>query len=264
MEDLSTVGDITSESIIPENHTSQAEIVTKEDCVVAGILVAQLTLNEVDPTLSVQLDCKDGDAVPHGRAVLRVQGATRGILKAERIALNFLQRLSGVASLTAAFVEMVRGTRAKILDTRKTTPGLRLLEKYAVRVGGGHNHRFGLHDMVLVKENHIMAAGGIAAAINNARNRVGDSLKIVVEVTNKAQIREALRLSPDRLLLDNMSVREMVQAVRLVDGQAPLEVSGGVTLETVREIAETGVDFISVGALTHSCRAMDFSLLLTN
>ena len=266
-EDLGDTGDITSQFCLESTLPGKAVIISKETGVVAGLIVAQLTFRELDAGLHAVILKNDGDRVVAGEAVLEAGGRAASILTAERTALNFLQRLSGIASLTARFVENVAGTAARILDTRKTTPGLRSLEKYAVRAGGGENHRFGLFDMVLIKENHIAAAGGITRAISNVRSGLrhrvlpAPAVKIEVEVRNLDELKEALELCPDRVLLDNMDLRQIQQAVRLVAGRLPLEVSGGVTLDNVRQIAQCGVDFISVGALTHSAPALDFSLL---
>ena len=264
-EDLGS-GDYTTLWTVPEGRQATARVVAKAEGVLSGVGVAEAVFATVDPSLGVDRRLSDGDAVTHGSEVLRVAGSARSILSAERVALNFLQRLSGVASLTRRYVDAVAGTGATVLDTRKTTPGMRALEKAAVRHGGGANHRFGLHDMVLVKENHIVAAGGIAAAVRAVReqNRIG--LRVEVETTNPREIEEALAAGVDRILFDNMGVDELRAAVAQVKGSsAPrteTEASGGVELSTVRGIALTGVDFVSVGALTHSAPALDLSLLL--
>jgi nicotinate-nucleotide pyrophosphorylase (carboxylating) len=219
----------------------------------------------VDESLRFEEIREDGDKISPSDIVLTISGSTRSILTAERTALNFLQRLSGIATLTAQFVERIAGAPATILDTRKTTPGLRALEKYAVRVGGGHNHRLGLFDMILIKENHIAAAGGITKAVAIIRGELeARKLPLAVEVETKTleEVNEALVLKVDRIMLDNMPVPQIREAVKMVSGRAELEVSGGVTLETVRAIAETDVDYISVGALTHSAPALDLSLLI--
>jgi nicotinate-nucleotide pyrophosphorylase (carboxylating) len=276
-EDVGT-GDITSLNTIKSGVNARAVIMAKEAGVIAGLDIARLTFREADPGLKFRPIAKDGDAVRAGSAVAQVVGDAGSLLKAERTALNFLQRLSGVASLTRRYVEKVAGTGVVILDTRKTTPGLRFLEKYAVRAGGGENHRLALWDMYLVKDNHIRAAGGLTAAVDRiARTRQGDLL-LEVEVESAEQLKEALRPDVDRILLDNRSVAEVRTAVAAVDGWCrrhpsdsarrpadarrwpQLEVSGGITLETVREYAATGVDFISVGAITHSAPALDLSL----
>jgi nicotinate-nucleotide pyrophosphorylase (carboxylating) len=219
----------------------------------------------VDESLRFEEIREDGDKISPSDIVLTISGSTRSILTAERTALNFLQRLSGIATLTAQFVERIAGAPAKILDTRKTTPGLRALEKYAVRVGGGHNHRLGLFDMILIKDNHIAAAGGVTKAVEIIGEKLETRrlpLTVEVETKNLEEVKEALALKVDRILLDNMSLPQIREAVKLAGGQVELEVSGGVTLATIRAIAETGVDYISVGALTHSAPALDLSLLL--
>jgi nicotinate-nucleotide pyrophosphorylase (carboxylating) len=276
-EDVGT-GDITSLNTIKSGIHARAAIVAKEPGVIAGLDVARLTFREADATLKFRLLAKDGDRVEAGVAVAQVVGDAGSVLKAERTALNFLQRLSGVATLTRRFVDRVAGTGVTILDTRKTTPGLRFLEKYAVKCGGGENHRLALWDMYLVKDNHIRAAGGLTAAIDRiSRTRQGDLL-LEVEVESLDQLREALRPEVDRILVDNRPMDEVRRAVETVDAwcrdHAPdsprmpegakrwpeIEVSGGVTLDNVRGYAESGVNYISVGALTHSAPALDLSL----
>jgi nicotinate-nucleotide pyrophosphorylase (carboxylating) len=276
-EDVGT-GDITSLNTIKSGVGARAAIVAKQAGVIAGLDVARITFREADPNLKFRPLAQDGDAVTPGVAVAQVIGDAGSILKAERTALNFLQRLSGVATLTRRFVAQVAGTGARILDTRKTTPGLRFLEKYAVKVGGGENHRLALWDMYLVKDNHIRAAGGLTAAIDRiARTRQGDLL-LEVEVESLDQLHEALRPDVDRILVDNRPIAEVRRAVEAVDAWcrehrpdsprmpkgAPrwpeVEVSGGITLANVREYAATGVDYVSVGALTHSAPALDLSL----
>jgi nicotinate-nucleotide pyrophosphorylase (carboxylating) len=259
-------GDFSTEWTVPAARRGTAMIRAKAEGVVAGVEVAQAVFAEVDPAVEVEVVAADATTVHPGDEVLRLEGPARAILTGERVALNFLQRLSGVATLTQRYVEAVAGTGARILDTRKTTPGLRALEKAAVRAGGGHNHRFGLFDLVMIKENHISAAGGITAALEAVRSRNDRGLGVEVEVTDIEELREALAAGVDRVLLDNMTVPELAAAVELVreaGGRRPeTEASGGVSLETVRAIAETGVDFISVGALTHSAPALDLSLLI--
>jgi len=258
-------GDWTTLWTVPEERVASARIVAKAPGVIAGAGVAFLTFARVDPGLDVRFLVEDGDAVETGRVVARIHGAARSILTGERVALNFLQRLSGVATLTRRYVEAVAGTETRILDTRKTTPGMRTLEKQAVAAGGGHNHRFGLHDMVLVKENHIRAAGGIAKAIAAVREHNQQGLKVEVEVTTLREVGEAIAAGVDRILFDNMdlaTLREAVDRVRSGGAGIETEASGGVSLTTIRGIAETGVDFVSVGALTHSAPALDLSLLV--
>jgi nicotinate-nucleotide pyrophosphorylase (carboxylating) len=230
--------------------------------VIAGWEAVAATFAALDRHVAVEPIVHDGREVRAGTVIGTVSGPARALLSGERVALNFLQRLSGIATMTRAFVRAVEGTHAVILDTRKTAPGLRPLDRLAVRLGGATNHRFGLFDMALVKENHIAAAGGITAAVRRLRENVPAGIPIEVEVRTLAELREALDLGQDRILLDNMNTHEMREAVRITGGRVPLEASGGVRLETVAEIARTGVDYVSVGALTHSVRALDISLEL--
>jgi nicotinate-nucleotide pyrophosphorylase (carboxylating) len=267
-EDLGT-GDITSQFTVPEDAGGLALVLAKQDGVLAGIEVCRQVFLAVDPAIKADVQIKDGENVELGQVVLAIQGKTRSILAAERTALNFLQHLSGIATLTARYVEAVKGTRARILDTRKTTPGLRALEKYAVACGGGQNHRMGLWDMVLIKDNHIEAAGGVADAIRKVMGADHGKMRIEVEVQNLAQLEEAVAEEPDVIMLDNMKPERMAEACRLAfshpardRGKLKLEASGNVGLENVRSIAECGVDYISVGAITHSAPALDFSLQL--
>ena len=259
-EDLSTAGDITTDAIIPADATATAAIVAREAGVVAGLDLAEAAFKALDPDIRFTRIVADGGGVAAGGKIATVSGKTRAILSAERTALNFLGRLSGIATLTASYVKAVEGTGARIACTRKTTPGLRALEKYAVRAGGGVNHRFGLYDAVLVKDNHIAAAGGIAGALARLKSRAGHSVRIEVEVDTLDQLAEALKFPIDAVLLDNMDAATLREAVKLVAGRGVTEASGGVTLENVREIASTGVDVISAGALTHSPRNLDLSL----
>jgi len=259
-EDLG-LGDITSEAAVPADAAARAELVAKEDFVLAGLDVAARVFSFLDGSIAFERLTEDGRRVQRGEVLVWLKGPARSLLSAERTALNLLQRMSGIATLTAAFVEAVAGTGARIVDTRKTAPGLRALDKYAVRVGGGYNHRIGLFDGVLLKENHIAAAGGIAAAVARARQRAPHTLRIEVEVRNLEEVEQALAAGAEILLLDNMPPALLRAAVALIGDRALTEASGGVSLETVREIAETGVQLISVGALTHSVRAADISLL---
>lgn len=264
-EDLGENGDVTSNCILNSDDEGQANIIVKKDGIIAGLPIAEWVFKKVNPGLKVENRVEEGSKVQRYEEVVRIIGPLAGILTAERTGLNFLQRLSGIATLTAEFVRKVAGTKVRILDTRKTTPGFRVLEKYAVRAGGGGNHRFGLYDMVLIKENHIAAAGGIASAVEQTRENMKKrdlNLKIEVEVRNLSEVEQVLNLAVDRLMLDNMSLQKIREAVKLANGKVELEVSGGVTLETVREIAETGVNYISVGALTHSASSLDLSLLI--
>jgi nicotinate-nucleotide pyrophosphorylase (carboxylating) len=259
-EDLGAAGDITTNSVIPAEATGEAAIVARQAGVVAGLDLAEAAFKALDPGIRFARIVTDGGRVAAGGRIATVAGKTRALLSAERTALNFLGRLSGIATLTASYVEAVAGTGARIACTRKTTPGLRALEKYAVLAGGGVNHRFGLYDAVLVKDNHIAAAGGLANALARLTSRCGHSVRIEVEVDTLDQLGEALAFRIDAVLLDNMDVATLHKAVKLSSGRVVTEASGGVTLETVREIALTGVDVISVGALTHSPRNLDSSL----
>jgi nicotinate-nucleotide pyrophosphorylase (carboxylating) len=259
-EDIGT-GDVTTLATIQPGVQASAELVAKEDFILSGIDVAQRVFHLISPETAFEKLIEDGQSVKRGEVLAWIKGDAAVLLQAERVALNFLQRMSGVATLTAEFVKQVEDTGAVVVDTRKTTPGLRVLEKYSVRMGGGGNHRMALYDAVLIKENHIAAAGGIASAVSRARQSVPHTQKIEVEVRDQAEVAEALDAGADILLLDNMSTEELRTAVKTIDGRADTEASGGVNLETIREIAETGVQLISVGALTHSYRAVDISML---
>jgi nicotinate-nucleotide pyrophosphorylase (carboxylating) len=257
-------GDVTSLAIVPEDTSAVAIMIAREPLVVAGLPLAEEVFHQAGNGIKIEHIARDADRVAKGTILLKVSGPARPILTAERVALNFVQRLSGVATLTAQFVEAIKGTRAQILDTRKTTPGLRLLEKYAVTCGGGHNHRLGLFDMVLIKDNHLAALAdakpnAIASAVGHARQRYPE-LKVEVEADTLKQVEQTVAAGADLILLDNMTPEELRAAVTLVGGRTKTEASGGVTLISVRKIAETGVDFISIGALTHSARAMDIAL----
>jgi len=261
-------GDATSQAVLPADLRLHGRITAKAAGVIAGMPIAAEVFSRVDPALRFSPRVQDGDRVTPGDLVAEVVGPGRGMLAAERLALNFLQRLSGIATLTRAFVDAIAGTQATILDTRKTHPGYRLLEKYAVRMGGGQNHRMSLNDMVLIKENHIEAAGSLTAAVHRARASY-PHLPVEVEVKNLDELREALALEsaggvPDRVMLDNMSLDQMREAVQVAAGAVPLEASGGVSLGSAAAIAATGVDYISVGALTHSAPALDLSMLVSN
>lgn len=258
-EDIGT-GDVTSAACIPDGRLAAADFGAKEAGTVAGLGVARLAMELAGPEIAWRPRARDGQPVDPGDVLAHCRGDARIILAAERVALNFLQRMSGIATLTRQFVDRVAHTQARILDTRKTAPGLRLLDKYAVVCGGGHNHRFGLFDGVLIKDNHISAAGGIAEALAMARLVAPRDMEIEIEVDRIDQIEEALRGGAGMILLDNMSPRDLRQAVGLIGGRVLTEASGGVNPHTVAAIAETGVDFISVGGLTHSPRALDISL----
>jgi nicotinate-nucleotide pyrophosphorylase (carboxylating) len=259
-EDLGDRGDITSMSVIPEDAVSSAKIVSRVAGVTAGLEVAAHVFRVVDPTVVFTSVAVDGEAVGPGSVLATVSGPSRSILTAERTALNLLGRMCGVATATAALVAEVAGTGCRITDTRKTMPGLRALDKHAVVAGGGVNHRMGLYDQVMIKDNHIAAAGDLAGAVVRARSELGEGTKVVVEVESFDQLEEALATDPDRVLLDNMAPDQLREAVRRVDGAIETEASGGVTLETARVIAETGVDFISVGWITHSAPQLDIAL----
>jgi nicotinate-nucleotide pyrophosphorylase (carboxylating) len=256
-------GDITTSATVEVGTACRAEIVAREEGILAGLWIAETTLHFLDANISFQYCVYDRECVTPGQVVAIVEGEACPVLTGERTALNFLQRMSGIATLTARYVAAVAGTKAQVLDTRKTAPGLRVLDKYAVRVGGGRNHRFGLSDGVLIKDNHIRAAGGITAAVTRVRGTAHPLLKVEVEITSLEELTEALAAGVDVVMLDNMSTAEVKRAMDLVAGRAQIEVSGGITLENVRAYAEWGVDFISVGALTHSPPALDFSLELT-
>jgi len=257
-------GDVTTLVTVPDAALATAIMRAREPLVVSGIELAEKAFDALSPKLNIHVSAKDGQRLDAGDAILKVSGPARPILTAERVALNFIQRLSGVATLTAQFVHAIRGTQAQILDTRKTTPGWRRFEKYAVACGGGTNHRFGLHDMVLIKDNHLAALKSespnpIAAAVQRARAQY-PRLKLEVETDTLEQVDQALAAGADLILLDNMRPEQLREAVRRCAGRAKTEASGGVNLNTVRAIAESGVDFISVGALTHSARAVDIGL----
>ncbi len=259
-EDLGLGGDITTQATVPAGTRASGVIAARKAGTIAGMQLAQAAFKTLDPFTQFETVIGDGDRVEAGGVIARVSGEARVLLTAERTALNFLGRLSGIATLTARYVAAVSGTKARIIDTRKTTPGLRALEKFAVRCGGGVNHRFGLFDAILIKDNHIVASGGVGAALERARAHAGHMVKVEIEVTNLDEIDEALQLDPDALLLDNMDVSALRAAVREVAGRVVTEASGGVTLDSVRAIAETGVDLISVGALTHSAPVLDIGL----
>jgi nicotinate-nucleotide pyrophosphorylase (carboxylating) len=259
-EDLGRAGDITSQSCIPAGTRFDGVFRARKAGRLAGLGCARLALAALDPDARFEAVAADGDAIEAGAVLARVSGDARAVLAAERVALNLMQRLSGVATLTAAYAEAVKGTAARITDTRKTTPGLRALEKYAVRCGGAINHRFGLDDAILIKDNHVAACGGVGPAISRARAVAGHLVRVECEVDSLEQLDEALAAGPDVIMLDNFSTDDLKEAVRRNGGRLVLEASGGVRLDTVRAIAESGVDVISVGALTHSAPALDIGL----
>jgi nicotinate-nucleotide pyrophosphorylase (carboxylating) len=259
-EDLGRAGDITSAACIGADAQLSVAFVSRQPGVVSGLACARLALAELDPTATFEAAAADGDRVKPGDVLARMDGNARAILAAERTALNLMGRLSGVATLTRAYVDAVAGTNAAIADTRKTTPGLRALEKYAVRCGGGVNHRFGLDDAILIKDNHVAACGSVGEAVRKARAAAGHLIKVEVEIDGLDQLEDALAHRPDVVMLDNFSLDDLRRAVAQTASRATLEASGGVTLTTVRAIAETGVDVISVGALTHSAPVLDIGL----
>lgn len=258
-EDLDDAGDITSQTVIPAGSRSRGRFIARDAGVIAGLPVAGYVFARVDDTVDFR-SIEEGARVEAGASIATVSGPSRSILTAERTALNLLARMSGVATATARFVAAVEGTGARITDTRKTLPGLRVLDKYAVSVGGGVNHRMGLYDEVMIKDNHIVAAGNLKGAVSRARDQLGPDIRIIVEVETLDQLADVLTTEADRVLLDNMDTQTLMRAVEVVDGRLETEASGGVTLETVRAIAETGVDFISVGAITHSTPQLDIAL----
>lgn len=253
-------GDITTDALIDKDRVARGVIFAKESLVLAGLQVVQEVFITLDPAMSFDTTFQDGDQVESGDEILTVRGKLRALLTGERTALNFLQRLSGIATLTRQYVSQVAGSSVQLTDTRKTLPGWRRLEKYAVKIGGAHNHRFGLYDGILIKDNHIVACGGISEAIAKVRSNQPHLLRIEVEVSDLNQVKEALENGVDVIMLDNMGTDEIREAVRLVGGKALVEISGGITLETLAEVANTGVDIISIGALTHSARAVDISM----
>ncbi len=259
-EDLGRAGDITTDSIIPADAVATARLAARKDGRVAGLEVALAAFRTLDPAVEISVEHGDGSDVPPGGTIATVTGRARALLTAERAALNIMGRLSGIATATRALVREVEGTRARIVCTRKTTPGLRILEKHAVRLGGGFNHRFGLDDAVLIKDNHIAVAGGIRPAVERVRANIGHMVKVEVEVDTLEQLEDLLTLPVDVVLLDNMGPDTLRRAVAMVDGRMVTEASGNVTLDTVRAIAESGVDMISVGWLTHSAPNLDIGL----
>ncbi len=259
-EDLGLQGDITTNATVAASTKAEAVIAARKPGVICGLQLAEAAFRALDPSVLFDVEVGDGESVAKGAAIARISGNARALLTAERVALNYMGRLSGIATLTASYVKAIQGTPAKITDTRKTTPGLRAFEKYAVRCGGGQNHRTGLFDAVLIKDNHIVAAGGIAKAVTAARAAAGHMVKIEVEVDTLEQLDEVLQHKIDAVLLDNMTPDQLRAAVKRVAGRCLTEASGGVNLETVRAIAESGVDMISVGALTHSASVLDLGL----
>jgi len=260
-EDLGRAGDVTSIATIPETTPARAIMVARQSGVIAGLPLAVAAFQQLSPDIAIEAHARDGEAVSQGKSVLIITGPARAVLAGERVALNFAGRLSGIATLTASYVKQTAGTKLRICCTRKTTPGLRALEKYAVRCGGGFNHRFGLDDAILIKDNHIAVAGGIAAVLTRARAVAGHLVKVEIEVDTLDQLREVLATNlADVVLLDNMDIPTLRKAVEIASGRVVLEVSGGVTVDRIAEIAKTGVDYASSGALTHSAPNFDVAL----
>ncbi len=256
-------GDHSTLAIIDETVVKKAQLIIKDNCILAGVDLAKYIFLFVDKNLKIETLKQDGDQIAKGEIAFFVEGSARSILTAERLVLNCMQRMSGIATYTKDLSNLLVGTAAKLLDTRKTTPNFRLCEKWAVTIGGGYNHRFGLYDMVMLKDNHVDYAGGIINAVNKTKKYLAENqknLKIEVETRNLQEVKEAIKAKVDRIMLDNMSVEEMTQAVQLINKQCETEASGGITEETILEIAKTGVDYISVGALTHSAKNIDLSL----
>ena len=257
-------GDLTTEALIQPDIEGKAELIAKEPLILAGIEVAREVFHQVNQDINFLGRHPDGEDLSSSTVIATISGPLRSLLTAERVALNLLQRLSGIATLTRQYVNGIEGTKARIVDTRKTTPGLRALEKYAVRIGGGKNHRFGLFDGILIKDNHIAAVGSLTEAVKKAREKAPHTLKIEVETENLDQVREAVSAGAEIIMLDNMDIETMKEAVKLINGKALIEASGGINLNNVRQVAETGVDLISVGAITHSARSMDISMEIAN
>lgn len=259
-EDLGRAGDITTRACVPEDATARATIGAREAGTIAGLDLAAAVFRKLDPSIAVTLLCRDGDRVAPGAVLARIEGRAWSVLSAERVALNLLGHLCGIATATAEYADRIKHTRARVTCTRKTTPGLRALEKYAVRCGGGANHRFGLDDAVLIKDNHIAVAGGVVPALRAAKAAVGHLVKIEIEVDSLEQLDAVLAEGADAVLLDNMDVSTLAEAVRRIRGRLTAEASGGVRLDTIAAIAETGVDLVSVGRLTHSVKSLDVGL----
>ncbi len=255
-------GDITTDTIFPPDAKCEAQIIAKEKGIIAGIPIAKRVFQKLDPEVSFSRNSNDGDRVTHGQEILRIKATVRAVLTGERLALNLLQRMSGIATATSLYVDAVKGSQTKILDTRKTAPGLRVLDKYAVLAGGAKNHRFGLYDLILIKDNHINFAGGISNAVEIVRSKYQNKFKIEVETSTLDEVKEALSAGADIIMLDNMNISMMKEAVKMINKKALTEASGGITLDTIANITETGVDYISVGAITHSSPALDISLYM--
>ncbi len=257
-------GDITTESLVEPHRRGRAFILAKEDLILAGLDAVRQVFLRLDQEVRIISDFEDGEPVRKGTVICEIHGRLSALLRGERIALNFLQRLSGIATLTRTYVDRIEGEKVRLVDTRKTAPGWRTLEKYAVRMGGAFNHRMGLYDGVLIKDNHIAVAGGVGAAVQQVRDRVSHLVKIEVEAADMEQVEAALDAGADVIMLDNMSIEEMVAAVEFIAGQALVEVSGGVNLERLKDLARTGADLISCGALTHGARSVDISMRISD
>lgn len=253
-------GDITTENLIDKNLKGIGEVVAKEPLVIAGLDVARQVFEQLDPDISFRPNFKDGDFIEKGKIVLEVEGKLRVLLMGERTALNFLQHLSGIATHVRSYMDNIANKNVRLVDTRKTTPGLRVLEKYAVRVGGAHNHRMGLYDGVLIKDNHIAVCGGIKKAIESIKDKLSHLVKIEVEVSDLDSIKQALEAGADVIMLDNMDIDQIKKAIEFINGKSVVEISGGVTIDSLNQLADTGVDIISAGALTHSARSVDISM----
>jgi nicotinate-nucleotide pyrophosphorylase (carboxylating) len=257
-EDIRT-GDITTESLVPETATTKASMTAKADGIVAGLPIAEKVFQKLDPQMKWMPKVQDGDPVQKGDILVEMEGTFRALLTGERLALNLLQRMSGIATETAKYMKELEGSKTRILDTRKTVPGLRILDKYAVKMGGGTNHRIGLFDMAMIKDNHIKIAGGISKAVEQVRSNIPGHIKIEVETTTLQEVQEALKAGADIIMLDNMSNEMMSKAVKIIQGKALVEASGNMNIQRLKGVAATGVDVISVGALTHSVTALDIS-----
>jgi len=260
-EDIGS-GDITTDTIFSSDVACEAQVIAKEEGIIAGIPIAKRVFKKLDQEVSFSQTLNDGDFAKPGQEVFKIKALVRAVLTGERLALNILQRMSGIATATSQYADAVKGSQTKILDTRKTAPGLRILDKYAVLAGGGQNHRFGLFDAVLIKDNHINFAGSITNAVDQIRSKYQNKYKIEVETSNLDEVREAIQSEVDIVMLDNMDIPMMKEAVKMINGKALTEASGGITLATITDIAETGVDYISVGAITHSSPALDISLYM--
>lgn len=262
-EDIGT-GDITSDTIFPKDHQSEAVIISKEEGVFCGAKIIENCYKILDNSIQTVIHIPDGKNIGPGISVAEIRGSTRNILKGERIVLNFIQRMSGIATMTAGFVKMIEGSKIKILDTRKTLPGHRLLDKYAVKTGGGHNHRMGLYDMVMIKDNHIKAAGSISAAVDIIRKIYGSRFRIEVETTSVSEVSEAISAGADIIMLDNMDVPTIRASTGIINGKAEIEVSGNITGEKLVELKDLDISYVSIGALTHSVMAFDLSMKITD